>query len=122
MTDMLDSIRRRTLVVGLAVASFAGVSGALASFEDGSDYAAPRSCSSASGRAAPRPPESSGRRRRRVPAAPTVWPRSSSWATAPEALRHPHVRDSLQVRRRTAPRVCGRRRAGLRALSSQARE
>jgi hypothetical protein len=41
MTDTLDSIRSRTLVVGLAVASFAGVSGALASFEGGSDYAAP---------------------------------------------------------------------------------
>ena len=41
MTDMLDSIRRRTLVVGIAVASLAGAGGALASLESGSDYAAP---------------------------------------------------------------------------------
>jgi hypothetical protein len=41
MTDMLDSIRRRTLVVGIAVASLAGVGGALASLEGGSDYGAP---------------------------------------------------------------------------------
>ena len=41
MTSLVNSIRRRTLVVGLAVASFAGASGALASLESGSDYAAP---------------------------------------------------------------------------------
>ena len=41
MTSIVNSIRRRTLVVGLAVASFAGASGAFASFEGGSDYAAP---------------------------------------------------------------------------------
>ena len=41
MTSLVSLIRRRTLVVGLAVASFAGASGALASLEGGSDYAAP---------------------------------------------------------------------------------
>ena len=41
MTDKLDSIRRRTLVVAVAVASLAGASGALAGSESGSDYAAP---------------------------------------------------------------------------------
>ena len=41
MTSLVHSIRRRTVVVGLAVASFAGASGALASLESGSDYAAP---------------------------------------------------------------------------------
>ena len=41
MTWIPNSIRRRTLVVGLAVASFAGASGAFASFESGTDYAAP---------------------------------------------------------------------------------
>jgi hypothetical protein len=41
MTSLVYSIRRRALVVGLAVASLAGASGALASFESGSDYAAP---------------------------------------------------------------------------------
>ena len=41
MTSLVHSIRRRTLVLGLAVASFAGASGALASLESGSDYAAP---------------------------------------------------------------------------------
>lgn len=41
MTSLVSSVRRRALVVGLAVASLAGASGALASFEGGSDYAAP---------------------------------------------------------------------------------
>jgi hypothetical protein len=41
MTSPVHSIRRRTLVVCLAVASLAGASGALASLESGSDYAAP---------------------------------------------------------------------------------
>lgn len=41
MTTSLKSLRRRTLVVGLAVASLAGASGAFASLESGSDYAAP---------------------------------------------------------------------------------
>ena len=41
MTSLVHSIRRRTLVVGLAVASLAGASGALASRESGSDYADP---------------------------------------------------------------------------------
>ena len=41
MTSLVSSIRRRSLVVGLAVASLAGTSGALASLESGSDYAAP---------------------------------------------------------------------------------
>lgn len=40
MTSIVHSLRR-TLVVGLAVASFAGAGGALASLESGSDYAAP---------------------------------------------------------------------------------
>jgi hypothetical protein len=40
MTSLVHSIRRRTLVVGLAVAPLAGASGALASLESGSDYAA----------------------------------------------------------------------------------
>ena len=41
MTDKLASIRRRTVVVGLAVASLAGATGAFASREGGSDYADP---------------------------------------------------------------------------------
>ncbi len=41
MTSLVHSIRRRILVAGLVVASFAGASGALASLESGSDYAAP---------------------------------------------------------------------------------
>ena len=41
MTSLVSSTRRRMLVVGLAVASLAGASGALASLEGGSDYAAP---------------------------------------------------------------------------------
>ena len=41
MTSLVHSIRRRTLVVGLTVASLAGASGAFASLESGSDYAAP---------------------------------------------------------------------------------
>ncbi len=41
MTSLVHSIRRRTLVLGLAVASFAGASGALATLESGSDYATP---------------------------------------------------------------------------------
>jgi hypothetical protein len=41
MTSLVHSIRRRTLVACLAVASLAGASGALASLETGSDYASP---------------------------------------------------------------------------------
>lgn len=41
MTSLVHSIRRSTLVVCLAVASLAGASGALATLESGSDYAAP---------------------------------------------------------------------------------
>ena len=41
ITSLVRSIRRRTLVVGLAAASLAGPSGALASLESGSDYGAP---------------------------------------------------------------------------------
>jgi hypothetical protein len=41
MTSIVHSLRRRTLVVGLAVASLAGAGGALASLESGSDYAEP---------------------------------------------------------------------------------
>ena len=41
MTSPVRSIRRRTLVACLAVASLAGATGALASIESGSDYAAP---------------------------------------------------------------------------------
>ena len=41
MTDKLDSIRRRTLVVAAAAAALAGAGGALARFDSGSDYAAP---------------------------------------------------------------------------------
>ncbi len=41
MTSLARSIRRRTLVASLVVASLAGASGAFASFESGSDYAAP---------------------------------------------------------------------------------
>jgi hypothetical protein len=41
MTSLVNSIRRRILVTGLVVASLAGASGALASFESGSDYADP---------------------------------------------------------------------------------
>jgi len=41
LTSLVHSIRRRTLVVALAVASFAGPSGAFASLESGSDYGAP---------------------------------------------------------------------------------
>ncbi len=41
MTSLVHSIRRRTLVVCLAVASLAGASGALASLESGSNYADP---------------------------------------------------------------------------------
>ncbi len=41
MTSLVHSIRRRTLLAGLVVASFAGAGGALASLESGSDYAAP---------------------------------------------------------------------------------
>ena len=41
MNSLVNSIRRRTLVVGLVVASFAAASGAFASSGSGSDYAAP---------------------------------------------------------------------------------
>jgi len=41
MATPVRSIRRRTLVVGLAVASFAGAGGTLASLESGSASAAP---------------------------------------------------------------------------------
>ena len=41
MTSLIHSIRRRTVVAGLVVASFAGASGAFASLDSGSDYADP---------------------------------------------------------------------------------
>jgi hypothetical protein len=41
MTSLIHSIRRRTVVAGLVVASFAGAGGALASLDSGSDYADP---------------------------------------------------------------------------------
>ena len=41
MTSLIHSIRRRTVVAGLVVASFAGAGGAFASLDSGSAYADP---------------------------------------------------------------------------------
>jgi hypothetical protein len=41
MTSLVHSIRRRSLVLSLALTSFAAAGGALASIASGSDYAAP---------------------------------------------------------------------------------
>ena len=58
MTSLARSIRRRTLVASLVVASLAGASGALASFGSGSDYADPEVLQLGFGPGDPRPPAS----------------------------------------------------------------